>query len=421
MSNSSSHAPVTDNVAGFRSAGTPGLQLSQLYGAVGLLVPVSLCALLAAAWLQHSRPELPAEYTWLQPFNTLVAVCRRGNVPALVVSAFLLGVTTRPGFSVREWWGALWRRSFEQSQRLQLLVRALLGVVLMALDLFFLGPWTLEEANARHGLLDALAIGVGTFALCKPYPWRAVRAGLVYLLSSVLIFTAVCYWFTVMKALVFVGRTPRDAMIVQFEHALTGIQPHRWLAAWTSEHPAWLARFDWAYCWLFHHMAIVSAFLFGLRDQRQRTEYLSALAVCYLLGAPLYWLCPAAGPAYFDPAQFAFLRHYPLINVNWMQSVLYQNTLEINERQPTVLSTWSYIACMPSLHMAHETVMLFYARSSKIALALSLAFTSLTAVAVVALGWHYPTDIVGGVALAVFSLWFVRWQSSRLLPRLASE
>ena len=45
------------------------------------------------------------------------------------------------------------------------------------------------------------------------------------------------------------------------------------------------------------------------------------------------------------------------------------------------------------------------------------AFIVLTGVAVVALGWHYPTDIVGGFALALFSIWLSRWQSARLLPR----
>jgi membrane-associated phospholipid phosphatase len=72
---------------------------------------------------------------------------------------------------------------------------------------------------------------------------------------------------------------------------------------------------------------------------------------------------------------------------------------------------------MPSLHIAHELVMLYFARSSKLAFPVSLAFTALTTVAVVALGWHYPSDLVAGAVLAVFAIALARWQSDRLLPR----
>jgi membrane-associated phospholipid phosphatase len=298
-----------------------------------------------------------------------------------------------------------------RERRLGLLLKLLLAVVLMALDVAFL-PY--------HGPLDAIAVGAMGALVAKRFPSATWHRFLGHTACAILIFTAVCYWFTVVKALTFVGSTQRDVDILALEHTLTGIYPHRWLAAWASERATWVRWFDWAYLRIFDHMAVTTAFLIGLRDLRQRTEFLGALSICYLLGAPLYLLCPAAGPAYFDPAQFTFLREQDLA-VNYVQAALYENTVAVNEGRARLLHTWSYIACMPSLHMAHESVMLFYVRASRPALAISVAFIVLTGVAVVALGWHYPTDILGGLALAAVAILIARWQSSRLLPRFVNS
>lgn len=382
-------------------------RLAGAYARCGLLLPLSGLALAGGAWLQSVRPELPAAYTWLQPFDVLSGIVQRSGFPLGVACAYLLGLTARSDLRVlRASLGERVSLSFSPERRQHTLLRLLLGVVLVALDVLFLPD---------HGAFDALAVGALGALLARPFPRAAVRRFALHTASVALIFTAVCYWFTVVKALTFVGRTQQDTAILNFEHALTGIYPHRWVAAWASERPTWVHRFDWAYLKIFEHMAITGAFLIGLRDLRARTEYFGALAICYLLGGPLYLLCPAAGPAYFDPAQFMFLRHLDLA-VNWVQAALFQNTAAVNEGRAPVLQTWSYIACMPSLHMAHETVMLYYVRASRPALLLSLAFTSLTAVAVVALGWHYPTDILAGIVLAALAIALARWQSRRLLP-----
>jgi membrane-associated phospholipid phosphatase len=383
------------------------------YGQSGLLVPVSVLVLVAGGYIQHVRSELPSAYTWWQPFDTLKMIVQLEGFPMAVVVAYLLGASARLGPSgLRDLFTAARALELSPERRAPLLLRVLFGVVLTALDVIFL---------PGHGPLDAIAVGVAGGLLAKPYSRETWRRFVLHTACAILVFTAVCYWFTVVKALTFVGSKQRDPDILAFEHALTGIYPHRWVAAWASERPTWVGWFDWAYLKIFDHMAVTTAFLLGLRDLRQRTEYLGALAICYLLGAPLYLLCPAAGPAYFDPAQFMFLRHQQL-SVNYVQAMLYHNTAAVNDGRSRVLSTWSYIACMPSLHMAHESVMLFYVRASKPALALSIAFISLTGVAVVALGWHYPSDILGGFGLALFAIVVARWQSKRLLPRfIASE
>ena len=382
------------------------------YGHVGLLVPISLIALAGGGWLQHRYAELPSSYTWLQPFRTLKGVVHLPGLLSAAAAAYLFGVLARRDRrSLSQIWAERGRALLalrDPARRLPLLARVLAAVVALGADLVWM---------PAHTALDALAVAGFGFVLARRYSRAELRRMLVHGACTLLVFTAVCYWFTVVKALTFVGSfTQRDRGIVAFEHAITGVHPYRLVASWSAQHPAWLAWFDWAYTRLFHHMALASAFLFG-----QRGQIFGALAICYFIGGPLYWLLPAAGPAYFSPSSFEFLRSYPALNVNWMQAVLYENTGAVNHGQADVLITWSYIACMPSLHMAHESVMLFYARASKLFFALSLAFSLLTAVAVIALGWHYPTDIVAGVVLAVFSILLCRSQSARLLPRSATD
>ena len=65
---------------------------------------------------------------------------------------------------------------------------------------------------------------------------------------------------------------------------------------------------------------------------------------------------------------------------NEIRGWLFKNTGAVVSGRATVLETWGYIACMPSLHIAQELVMLYYARRSSIALAISSVFTAITMV-----------------------------------------
>jgi membrane-associated phospholipid phosphatase len=173
---------------------------------------------------------------------------------------------------------------------------------------------------------------------------------------------------------------------------------------------------DRVYFAIFEHMAIGSCFLLGLGDHAERGRYLGALCICYVLGAPLYLLMPAAGPAYFDGSAYGFLRQQHLVT-SYVQGLLFRNTTAINGGAATSIQTWGYIACMPSLHMAHELVMLYYARRSRIFFAGTLVFFLMTAVSVVGLGWHYPTDILGGMVLGAVAIFLSGRVGARMFPR----
>ena len=188
-------------------------------------------------------------------------------------------------------------------------------------------------AFPRHNTADHLAVvGLAFLVGWRPPARRDLGRMLAETAVASLVFLIICYGYTVFKALTFVGRAPGDGGITALERSLLGFDLYRAIAAWSARRPSVIALCDWVYFKFFLHMALTTALLLGLGRPRERLEYLGALAICYVLGGPLYHLYPAAGPTYADPAAYAHLRGLPHM---------------------------TNVACMPSLHLAHETVMLW--------------------------------------------------------------
>jgi hypothetical protein len=72
--------------------------------------------------------------------------------------------------------------------------------------------------------------------------------------------------------------------------------------------------------------------------------------------------------------------------------------------QLKTIDTYAFIAGMPSLHMAHETVMLHFSRRSRAMFAMSLVFWAGSLMSVLVLGWHYLFEVLAGIALACLAL-----------------
>jgi PAP2 superfamily len=378
------------------------------YRRLGLLVWLSLCSF-SVAVLLHRLSRLPGAYTWFEPLRTLRRVIRLPRFPLAVIAVYALGAWAFRGGWAFEASASSLARAVPTRELLPRALRPLLaigGVVLV--DAFVLG--------SERDLVDLLALVVIGFVLAQHRPSRAELAHeLGYVALSAAVFLVVCYAFTILKALTFSHGPGFDAEIVGVERALFGAPPHRALALWTSAHPDIAQLFDWVYFHFFEHMALTTVLLVALRQRAQRTEYLGALALCYLLGGPLYQLFPALGPSYFEPKYFEYL-YDPRLMTGSMRTYLQHNTDAVLAGTAHQVRTWGYVACMPSLHVAQELVMLYYARSSRPAFLLSSTFTLLTLVAVVALGWHYPIDSLGGALVAAIAIAIAHWQRASLMP-----
>jgi hypothetical protein len=216
--------------------------------------------------------------------------------------------------------------------------------------------------------------------------WRSLGSSAYGLVA----FAAVCFCYTVVKATLFLHAKPFDASIVAFEVAVVRTPPYWAIAAWSATRPHFVAFCDWIYFRLFQHMLLTLVLLVARRRTSERIEYLAAL--CFGLRV--------AGVRYF----------------------LWHNTQQVKDHTATALFPWGYVACMPSLHVAHEVVMTFYTRRPLPAFVMSLAFTAATLVAVVVLGWHYATDWFAGGALGAFAIVLARalrgflWPAALLPP-----
>lgn len=233
-------------------------------------------------------------------------------------------------------------------------------------------------------------------------------------------FLAISYAFTVIKACLFVGGEPTDAALVDFVNRYAGGTVYQSFASWGQGHMGWVRALDDFYLRIFDQMAAVSLFLIGAGKRSERIVFQSALALCYLFGAVSYFIIPGFGPAFFDPSAYAFLEGHGL----WapvVQQALAQNSLSVASGTVGSLPPYQFLACMPSLHMTHELVMLYYTRHDRTFFFAKLVGVLLSAVAVIVLGWHYLIDIFGGVGLALVSVAIAERARGWLFPAIFHE
>jgi hypothetical protein len=385
-----------------------------LFGRLGLLLLLTGVATIIAGTLHRLGPLKGAPYAWLHPLQMLRGDLSQAFSPFLLGVAFLLGLAARDrGSQIQPSLGC--DVAFRTEGRR--LGSAIVGtLVLLLADLAYFPAHNAFD----HFVVAALGAALGWWGP------RLVRSASVRAIGefafTLLVFTLISYAFTVVKAHLFLVRPPNDAPLIALGGSIGGEPLHRVIAQWASTHPDFVVLCDRVYFRLFEHMAVVSCFLTGLGRPETRQRYLSSLSVAYLAGACLYFVLPALGPVYADPEAYAFLRALPL-DVNEVQPLLLRSTNAVREGRSDGIATYAYIAAMPSLHLAHEFVMLFYARASRPFFAANALFTALTAVAVVVLGWHYAIDIVGGAILAAFSIALaerksIPWMPASLRPPL---
>lgn len=375
----------------------------------GLLLPLLSCAALLAAVVHFAGPFADAGYTVLRPVEVLRDVYSRSYVPSVLLCSFLIGRLAKGRRSFAQVWLLLRERLHVPVRLPQFVGAAISASVALSLD-----RWCFPE----HCIADHLVLVV---VICWLWAFRPAANALCYRRAvvetgtTVFAFLLVSYVFTVFKASLFVGSAPQDDLLFEWERYLWGVPSHRRIAEWASAHPGIVALSDAAYYRLFEHMTAVSVFLLGLGRSGVRQRYFSALVVCYLLGGVAYHVVPSWGPAFFERATFSFLDEQPLITSHFRR-ILLGNTLAVQRGDLQVMPSYEFLAAMPSLHIAHECVMLYYSRSSIVALVLGSCFTLVTLAAVLVLGWHYPVDIVGGGLLAMVAISVVEKVGERWYP-----
>ncbi len=270
-------------------------------------------------------------------------------------------------------------------------------------------------AGARALLLAARQGG----KRARLYLKRMARpAALGDALRFVLAMTLVSYGYSWLK--VFVPRLhpvlfdPLYAAADEFLHL--GVNPNRFLIELFPSVAFW--RFlDLYYAQFLVTVGIGFAWYGAVLSRRERARFAAGFALLWIAGAWAYVATPTLGPCYVFPGDYAAVRPEMPLQTRTQQLLLAQYhavTSGSREGQPVGLNAAFGIGAMPSLHVAGQAFIAFFARRRNPRFAFLFALLALlTFVGSLVSGWHYAVDGYAGVILG--------WAAFRLGERLGGE
>ncbi len=141
--------------------------------------------------------------------------------------------------------------------------------------------------------------------------------------------------------------------------------------------------------------------------------YVSALSICWILGALSYYILPALGPAFADPQVFASL---PDTGVSQLQATLLEHRREVLA-DPGSTNAVQSIAAFASLHTGVLVAAALVAHRSGVHRAIRYGLWSMlgfTVIATVYFGWHYIIDDFAGLFIGLVAVWGAERMTTRL-------
>ena len=147
--------------------------------------------------------------------------------------------------------------------------------------------------------------------------------------------------------------------------------------------------------------ATLAAALVLLPDLRRGFVLVTALSLNWLLGAASYFLLPALGPIYIEPAAFA---GFPDSAVTQLQATLLEQR-QAFLRDPG--ATAQSIGAFASLHTSiffTAALAAHVLRLGRVAKVVAWTLFALTVGATIHLGWHYVVDDLAGMVIGVLAL-----------------
>lgn len=136
---------------------------------------------------------------------------------------------------------------------------------------------------------------------------------------------------------------------------------------------------------------------------RVGVTYVTALSICWILGALSYYALPALGPAFAEPGVFAAL---PETGATRLQETLLVHRNEVLA-DPHATNAVQSVAAFASLHTAvlFAAALVAHRARSHGAIRLGLwGMLAFTVTATVYFGWHYIVDDFAGLAIGAFAV-----------------
>jgi hypothetical protein len=137
---------------------------------------------------------------------------------------------------------------------------------------------------------------------------------------------------------------------------------------------------------------------------RERARFAMGFMLLWVLGSWWYFAMPSLGPCFVLKDDYAGVRA-AMPTQSAVMDVLYAHFGRVRafHQHPEGTDIYPYlgIAAMPSLHVAAQAFLAFFARRrSRTLFFLYAAATAITMFAAVVSGWHYAIDVYAGLLLA---------------------
>ncbi|MDL2716158.1 MAG: phosphatase PAP2 family protein [Acidobacteriota bacterium] len=207
-----------------------------------------------------------------------------------------------------------------------------------------------------------------------------------------------------------------DAGLFRLETALHfGVNPGRFLQSLFPYPAFW--RVLGGYYGAFILTVITGVGWFGAAlSIRDRARFAAGFSFLWILGSWFYFAVPSLGPCYVLTDDYTEVRAaMPEQSATMNLLFAHYGRMRAFRRHPegTDLSPYLGIAAMPSLHVAAQAFLMFFARKrSRVLFLLYAVLTAVTFFTAVVSGWHYAIDGYAALLLA----WVACAAGSRSVP-----
>jgi hypothetical protein len=301
------------------------------------------------------------------------------------------------------------------------LANAVVVGAVLALRVGFSVPRSLAAQFSMLAVAAGLvAAGAGVRALGLALPGGAVRARLYLsrmtrpssvldLARFVVALTLVTWSYSWLKVFVpHLNGWITDPLLAVLDFRIHfGINPNRFLIELFPS-PALWHFLDVCYAQFLLTMGVAFAWFGSALSRRDRVRFAAGFALLWIVGAWLYVAAPSLGPCYFFPEDYAAVRPEMPLQAQTQRLLLVQ--YDAVTKGSVALGTIGLnaafgIGAMPSLHVAGQAFVAFFARRRNPRLAFLFGlFSALTFAGSLISGWHYAVDGYAGILLA-FAAW----------------
>lgn len=172
---------------------------------------------------------------------------------------------------------------------------------------------------------------------------------------------------------------------------------------WTYAHIWFQEVLAIAYMGLVVELFFVPVLLAIAKDRAGVNIYFVACFISYLIGTTLYYFFPTAGPTeVFHSPYFQVNQHITSLKFYQLHHYILPKT------------TLGGMIAFPSFHVIWSILLTYAVRRQKWLFAILAVFNSLVIASTLCLGWHYLTDVFGGIVVVTVSIIIAHYLLNRV-------